>query len=63
MLSQDTIADLNPFFINFFLLWHLQGREKEAQAIYNMVLKTKPSDIALVAVASNNLMAINKDQV
>ncbi len=40
-----------------------QGREKEAQAIYNTVLKTKPSDIALVAVASNNLMTINKDQV
>jgi signal recognition particle subunit SRP72 len=41
----------------------LQGREKEAQAIYNTVLKTKPTDVALVAVASNNLMTINKDQV
>jgi hypothetical protein len=26
-------------------------------------LKTKPTDVALIAVASNNLMTINKDQV
>ena len=37
-------------------------REREAQTIYNAVLKTKPSDIGLVAVASNNLLTINKDQ-
>ena len=37
-------------------------REKEAQSIYNSVLKSKPSDIGLVAVASNNLIVINKDQ-
>ncbi len=40
----------------------VQGREKEAQTIYNQVLKTKPSDIGLVAVASNNLLTLNKDQ-
>ena len=40
----------------------IPGREKEAQSIYNSVLKSKPSDIGLVAVASNNLIAINKDQ-
>jgi len=39
-----------------------QGRDKEAQTIYNQVLKNKPSDIGLVAVASNNLLTINKDQ-
>ena len=41
----------------------MQGsRDREAQAIYNSVLKTKPSDIGLVAVASNNLVTLNKDQ-
>lgn len=40
----------------------LQGREKEAQALYTAALKTKPDDIALVAVASNNLVCLNKDQ-
>ena len=36
------------------------GKEKEAQAIYNAVLKARPSDIGLVAVASNNLITINR---
>ncbi|KZC12385.1 PREDICTED: signal recognition particle subunit SRP72 [Dufourea novaeangliae] len=40
----------------------LQGREKEAQALYTSALKAKPDDIALVAVASNNLVCHNKDQ-
>lgn len=40
----------------------LQGREKEAQVFYASALKTKPKDIALVAVASNNLVTLNKDQ-
>ncbi|XP_015121860.1 signal recognition particle subunit SRP72 [Diachasma alloeum] len=40
----------------------LQGREKEAQALYSNALKAKPDDIALVAVASNNLVTLNKDQ-
>jgi len=38
------------------------GRDKEASTIYNQVLKSKPSDIGLVAVASNNLLCLNKDQ-
>lgn len=40
----------------------LQGREKEAQALYTTALKAKPDDIALIAVASNNLVCLNKDQ-
>merc|ERR1719367_1124812 len=42
----------------------MQGdkRDREAQNIYNAVLKSKPSDICLVAVASNNLVTLNKDQ-
>lgn len=38
------------------------GRDREAQSIYNAVLRTKPSDIGLVAVASNNLLTLNRDQ-
>jgi signal recognition particle subunit SRP72 len=41
----------------------MQGsRDREAQTIYNSVLKSKPADIGLVAVASNNLVTLNKDQ-
>ncbi|XP_050677832.1 signal recognition particle subunit SRP72 [Leptidea sinapis] len=37
------------------------GKEKEATSIYQNVLKDKPSDQALVAIASNNLAVINRD--
>lgn len=36
------------------------GKEKEAAGIYQNVLKDKPSDQALVAIASNNLVVINR---
>lgn len=39
-----------------------QGRIKEAAVIYGEALKRKTNDAALVAVASNNTVAINKDQ-
>ncbi|XP_026328538.1 signal recognition particle subunit SRP72 [Hyposmocoma kahamanoa] len=37
------------------------GKEKEAAGVYQNVLKDKPSDQALVAIASNNLVVINRD--
>ncbi|XP_072940533.1 signal recognition particle subunit SRP72 [Epargyreus clarus] len=37
------------------------GKEKEAATVYQSVLKDKPSDQALVAIASNNLVVINRD--
>lgn len=40
----------------------MQGKIKDAAAIYTEALKHKSSDVALVAVASNNTVAINKDQ-
>ncbi|XP_052225260.1 signal recognition particle subunit SRP72-like isoform X2 [Dreissena polymorpha] len=39
-----------------------QGRVAEANVLYNTVMKSKPSDVGLMAVLSNNLVAINKDQ-
>lgn len=40
----------------------MQCKIKEATAINGDVLKHKSSDAALTAVASNNMVAINKDQ-
>ncbi|XP_055679226.1 signal recognition particle subunit SRP72 [Lutzomyia longipalpis] len=40
----------------------MQGKVKEAAAIYVDELKNKKNDTALIAVASNNMVAINKDQ-
>lgn len=36
------------------------GREREALAIYNNVLKTRPDDPALLAIINNNLVSINR---
>jgi len=38
------------------------GRDKEAMALYSKVLKNKPPEADLVAVASNNILCINRDQ-
>uniref|UniRef100_A0A1B6EE26 Signal recognition particle subunit SRP72 n=2 Tax=Clastoptera arizonana TaxID=38151 RepID=A0A1B6EE26_9HEMI len=40
----------------------VQGREKEAQIIYNTILKNKPDDMGLVAIACNNSITLNRDQ-
>ncbi|XP_013417430.1 signal recognition particle subunit SRP72 [Lingula anatina] len=40
----------------------MQGRTEEALKLYNLVVKQKPSDAALTAVASNNVVSLNKDQ-
>lgn len=40
----------------------MQGKLKESAAIYTDALKHKSSDVALIAVASNNTVALNKDQ-
>ncbi|XP_026485848.2 signal recognition particle subunit SRP72 [Vanessa tameamea] len=37
------------------------GKEKEAGILYHNVLKDRPSDQALIAIASNNLVVINRD--
>ncbi|XP_064630339.1 signal recognition particle subunit SRP72-like [Lineus longissimus] len=39
-----------------------QNRMEEALKLYNQVVKSKPSDSGLAAVASNNIVSINKDQ-
>lgn len=40
----------------------MQGKSKEASVIYADALKLKSEDVALIAVCSNNTVAINKDQ-
>ncbi|XP_054004835.1 signal recognition particle subunit SRP72 [Hylaeus anthracinus] len=67
-LEEDGVADeeiedeIGIIRVQLGYCLQLQGREKEAQALYASALKAKPDDIALVAVASNNLMCLNRDQ-
>uniref|UniRef100_A0A0B7AE88 Signal recognition particle subunit SRP72 n=1 Tax=Arion vulgaris TaxID=1028688 RepID=A0A0B7AE88_9EUPU len=39
-----------------------QNKNDLAAQLYNLVMKTKPSDVGLVAVVFNNVVTINKDQ-
>lgn len=39
-----------------------QGKSDEALKIYNSVMKTKPSDLTVMAALNNNLVCLNKDQ-
>lgn len=38
------------------------GKNDEALKIYNSVIKTKPSDLSVMAVLNNNMVCLNKDQ-
>lgn len=50
------------FRIQLAFVYQKQGRLKEAQQLYSTNLKLKLEDIALTAVACNNMVCINKDQ-
>ena len=49
-------------FIKVQLDYGMQRRGREKEAIYNQVLRNEHIDIGLTAIASNNLIPINKDQ-
>jgi signal recognition particle subunit SRP72 len=41
-------------------VWQLQGKREEALAVYTAALNDKPSDEAVVATASNNIIAMRR---
>lgn len=63
-LDEDDDVDDETGIIKVQLAYclQMQGKIKEATAIYADALKHKSDDPALTAVASNNMVAINKDQ-
>ncbi|KAK7793568.1 hypothetical protein R5R35_000404 [Gryllus longicercus] len=60
--EEDIDSELGIIKVQLAYCLQLQNREKEAQSIYSAALKQKPNDIGLVAIASNNIITINKDQ-
>jgi hypothetical protein len=46
--------------VQFGHVLQVLGQEKEAQSLYSLALKCKPSDVDLIAIASNNLAVFNK---
>jgi len=60
--EEDIEEEIGIIKVQLAYVLQMQGKEKEAQTIYNNVLKNKPADIGLIAVASNNLLTLNRDQ-
>ncbi|KAF5274519.1 hypothetical protein FQA39_LY07131 [Lamprigera yunnana] len=62
-VSEEEIqVELAMMKIQLAHVYQQQGRIKEAQNLYSSSLKLKLDDAALIAVASNNVVVINKDQ-
>lgn len=61
--TEDEICEeLDVIRVQLAYCLQMQGKQKEAGTLYAECLKNKPKDPALVAVASNNSVVINKDQ-
>lgn len=62
MTEEDIENELAIIRVQLAYCLQMQGKNKEASAIYAETLKNKPTDPALIAVASNNSVVINRDQ-
>jgi signal recognition particle subunit SRP72 len=62
LTEEEMESELAVIRVQLAYCLQLAKREKEALALYNTVLKNRPDDPALVAVACNNVVAINRDQ-
>ncbi|XP_057307237.1 signal recognition particle subunit SRP72-like [Hydractinia symbiolongicarpus] len=60
--EEDVEEELGVIRAQLAYIRQLQGKTNDAVTLYNQVLKSKPPDIALVAVISNNIISINKDR-
>ncbi|EDW67694.1 signal recognition particle subunit SRP72 [Drosophila virilis] len=60
--DEEILEELDVIRVQLAYCLQQQGKIKEASVIYAECLRHKPKDAALVAVASNNSVVINKDQ-
>jgi len=59
--EEDIEAELALIKVQLGVARQRNGEGSVAMELYTRVLKTKPDDISLAAVASNNIVALNKD--
>ncbi|XP_321122.5 signal recognition particle subunit SRP72 [Anopheles gambiae] len=60
--EEDIIDEITIIKVQLAYCLQMQGRVKEASALYADALRHKTNDVALTAVVSNNLVVINRDQ-
>jgi signal recognition particle subunit SRP72 len=59
--EEDIDAELGVIRVQLGYVLQKMGKKDEGMKLYNQVLKQKPSDMAVSAVASNNIVSLNKD--
>ena len=59
---EDIEEELSLSQLQLAICAHLQGRTTDAAEVYSNIMKSRPSDAALVAVAANNIVTLNRDK-
>merc|ERR1712137_387435 len=59
--EKEIIDELAGIKVQLAYIYQLTNREAEAIELYESVLKNKPSDASVMAVASNNVVTLHKD--
>ncbi|KAI9206477.1 uncharacterized protein BJ171DRAFT_497988 [Polychytrium aggregatum] len=59
--EEEIEREISPIALQLACVYQLQGRTEEASEIYTGILKSDIDDVAVIAIASNNMMAIKKD--
>ncbi|PRD29049.1 UNVERIFIED_CONTAM: Signal recognition particle subunit SRP72 [Trichonephila clavipes] len=62
LTEEEVEGELGVIRVQHAYALQMMLKNDRALKLYNLVLKNKPSDVAVVAVASNNVVTINKDQ-
>ncbi|XP_033102958.1 signal recognition particle subunit SRP72-like [Anneissia japonica] len=62
MTEDEMEGELGVIRVQRGYILQLKGKNEEAMKLYNQVVKSRPADIGLFAVASNNIISLNKDQ-
>ncbi|XP_014675381.1 PREDICTED: signal recognition particle subunit SRP72-like [Priapulus caudatus] len=60
--EEEIDAELEIIRVQLGYVLQMQGKPEQALKLYNQVLKQKPSDVGVAAVAFNNIVVFNKDQ-
>ena len=60
--EEEIEGELSVFQVQLACALQMQGRTKDALALYNAILKQKPDDVAQVVVTSNNIIVLNRDR-
>jgi len=59
--EDEVESELAPIKVQLAYTMQMLGKEEESLILYNQIIKMKPSDVALMAVTSNNIITINRE--